>query len=293
MISVIICSVKPERLSNISHNIHATIGVHYELIAVDNRNSGKGISRVYNEAAEIAKYEYLCFVHEDVIFHTKEWGRIIEKLFADNKVSLIGVSGSTYKSSVPGSWVACDKKYYRSNTLQHFDGDGVHQQQLNPFSEKFSDVSVIDGVFMVTRKSVWEKKRFDEHLLKGFHGYDLDFSLSIGLSDRVVVTHEILLEHFSPGSFSRSWLNDILTLHQKWHYFLPRNVTSPGKCDPYSDYIATISLLSHMLRYKGFVRLVITYYCKLLFKYFNFNRFRYTKSVLKYLFFHHTIQQFR
>ena len=48
---------------------------------------------------------------------------------------------------------------------------------LNPFKEKRSSVATLDGVFLATRKEVWKEIQFDEKLIKGFHGYDLDFTL--------------------------------------------------------------------------------------------------------------------
>jgi hypothetical protein len=147
---------------------------------------------------------------------------------------------------------------------------------------------VIDGVLMTTRKNIWNQCRFDEDLLKGFHGYDLDFSFSARKFGKVVVTQELLLEHFSLGSFSMDWLNDSLLLNEKWLSILPIHTEKTNQKDDYSDYIATVSLLSHLLRYHENEKLVIKYYSLLLFKWFVYNRFRFTKTVAKYLLFHQT-----
>ena len=42
---MIICSARPERLQAVTRNIEATIGVEYELIAVD--NSVEGLSLIH------------------------------------------------------------------------------------------------------------------------------------------------------------------------------------------------------------------------------------------------------
>ncbi|MEI7736807.1 MAG: glycosyltransferase, partial [Ferruginibacter sp.] len=143
MISVIICSVNPQYLKAVSENIETTIGVPYELIVTDNRNSRKGICKVYNEAAAKANNELLCFVHEDVRFHTTGWGEILKDLFKEEPVELVGVSGSVYKSKYPGTWAACSREFYRVNTLQHYGH--IKEPVLskcNPFLEKSSEVSV-------------------------------------------------------------------------------------------------------------------------------------------------------
>lgn len=49
MLSIIICSVSPERLEQVTRNIHDTIGVDYEIIAIDNREKQWPIARAYNE----------------------------------------------------------------------------------------------------------------------------------------------------------------------------------------------------------------------------------------------------
>ena len=54
MLSIIICSVSPERLEQVTRNIHDTIGVDYEIIAIDNREKQWPIARAYNEGASRA-----------------------------------------------------------------------------------------------------------------------------------------------------------------------------------------------------------------------------------------------
>ena len=45
MLSIIICSVSPERLEQVTRNIHDTIGVDYEIISIDNRKKQWPIAR--------------------------------------------------------------------------------------------------------------------------------------------------------------------------------------------------------------------------------------------------------
>lgn len=284
MISVIICSVKPELLETVSKNIAATIGVEYELIAINNRISPKGICTVYNEAAVKAVFPFLCFVHEDVCFHTQEWGKVVLEILSIQSNALVGISGTVYKSDIPSSWVDCDQQHYRVNALQHFEGKGVVEQRLNPESKQLSEVAVIDGVFMASRKTTWENNPFDTSLLKGFHGYDLDFSLSLGRFGKVLVSHEILLEHFSAGRFSKEWINDIRLVHRKWKGILPRFKSVSGTRDPFSDYLSASAFLLHLLKQPGRRFEVLKYYCKLIILYRPFNGLRYSKSVFVYLF---------
>lgn len=287
MITVIICSVNPDYLSKLQVNIAATIGVPYELLAIDNRNSNKGICKVYNEAAAAAQYELLCFIHEDVLLHSKDWGLVLADVLSNQLAGVVGVSGTIYKSRYPASWVACRLGYYRINTLQHFrNKPGPVRSVVNPANETESEVVVVDGVFMACRKATWQDNPFDEKMLNGFHGYDLDWSISIGTKFQVVVTHRILLEHFSEGSFTREWINASFALHQKWKSSLPRNLLHRQKSDHLSDYMACSFVLRQLLNRGGSKKNVLRYFLPCLLLYFRYNRFKYTKTVLKYVLFH-------
>ncbi|MBX9782832.1 MAG: glycosyltransferase family protein [Chitinophagaceae bacterium] len=288
MISIIICSVNPGYLKAVSENIKTTIGLPYELLVTDNRNSNKGICKVYNEAAAKAKNDMLCFLHEDVCFHTMNWGQLLITILSDKSVGLVGISGSGYKSAYPGSWTACRKDYYRVNTIQHFKHlKGDVQTKCNPFDETESEVAVIDGVLMAGRKKIWQEHPFDEVMFAGFHGYDLDWSLSVGTNCKVVVTHRILLEHFSEGSYTKEWIASCFAVQRKWKHCLPKNILDPGKTDRVSDYIACSSMLQHLLKTKSSKLLIANYYLQSLVFFFKENRFRFTRVVTRYLLFNH------
>ena len=94
MLSIIICSISPERLQEISQNIHATIGVEHEIIAIDNREKCWSIARAYNEGARQARYPYLFFVHEDVKFHSQDWGTVVAEKLAEPSGTRRVVCGS-------------------------------------------------------------------------------------------------------------------------------------------------------------------------------------------------------
>ncbi len=66
MISIIICSVNQNYLKDVAENISNSIGVEYELLVWDNREAKKGLCEVYNMMAAKARYDYLCFLHEDI-----------------------------------------------------------------------------------------------------------------------------------------------------------------------------------------------------------------------------------
>ena len=77
MVSVIICS-KYENLSeSVRQNIDKTNGVPYEIVCINNTRREYSIFSAYNKGIAQSKYPFLCFVHEDVIFQTENWGKKI------------------------------------------------------------------------------------------------------------------------------------------------------------------------------------------------------------------------
>lgn len=227
MISIVICSINLNQLNRISKNIEETIGVPYELIAIDNRKNPRGICAVYNEGARKAKFEYLCFVHEDVQFNTKGWGDVLASIFKDPTWGLVGLAGAAHKPKLISGWGAQGLKdrMVKINLIQHFKGNKAPELQYeNTAKENIAEVACLDGVFLASKKSILLQTPFDETLLRGFHGYDLDISLAIGQHYKVGVTYEILAEHFSEGTLNSEWLESSLKVHQKWSEHLPKTV---------------------------------------------------------------------
>ena len=230
MISIVVCSRSVEVCDRLTANISDTIGVNHEIVRVDNSRSNLGICKAYNIGASRAKYEYLCFVHEDVQFLTQQWGKNLLHHFRSNeKLGLVGIAGGVYKKRMVGDWAEFENQELdirRMNIVQHYKFNPRPHQTLsvNPLDEILSRVVTLDGVLMCTRKSIWESYRFDENLLKGFHGYDVDFALQIGERYQIGVAHDILLEHFSEGMCDLTWYDDMISVHKKWRKELPVSI---------------------------------------------------------------------
>ena len=231
MISIIICSASTEELKQVSQNIDLTIGVPYEIIGINNSDGKRGICEVYNEGKRKAKYDTLCFMHEDIEIKTENWGVNVLNIFTENKeIGVVGVAGGGYKALAPSGWYCVeynspDKSF--QNVIQGFklkSKTEVHAYH-NPYLQKLSEVVCVDGMWFCARKDILNDKPFDEDMLKGFHGYDVDFCLSIFGKHKIVVTYDILMKHSSEGNFNKEWLNDLLKLHRKWNAHLPMTVT--------------------------------------------------------------------
>nr|MCR4619755.1 glycosyltransferase family protein [Paludibacteraceae bacterium] len=98
MISFIVCSVSKERSEALHQNLLSKIGDSFEFISIDNGVSPRSIASVYNDGASKARGNVLCFVHEDVAFHSGGWGKTIEEKALEENCGVIGFIGSWYKS---------------------------------------------------------------------------------------------------------------------------------------------------------------------------------------------------
>ena len=75
MISIIICNRVTEVDESILINIKECVGdVVYEVISIDNSKNGYDIFQAYNIGVRKAQYPIICFMHDDILFHSYNWG---------------------------------------------------------------------------------------------------------------------------------------------------------------------------------------------------------------------------
>ena len=221
MISIIICSRTATISTKLYENIKSTIGCEYELIVINNFENNYSIFEAYNIGIEKSIGKYLCFIHDDILFHTRNWGLKIKEIFkSDNKIGLIGVAGAKIKTKMPSAWWDCPENKRVVNIIQHVENNKVEKWELGWRENKIEEVAVIDGVFMVGLRN--EKIKFNSENLKGFHNYDLNFSLEYYKKKyKIVVSKEIILEHFSPGIVDDKWLVSALNFDKHYRKLLP------------------------------------------------------------------------
>lgn len=232
MFSVICCSVRPEAAASLRRNIASTIGegVEYEFIAFDNRREHLPIATVYNRCAGRARQPYLCFIHEDAAFLTKDWGRILASQLALPETGVVGFAGSIVKPARLTAWNVCGRDM-RANYVQHMRGRR-HLHHRADGNEGFTPVVTLDGFCLFVRREVWAQTPFDAEACPGFHGYDLDFTLAVAAGGHQnYVCQTVTPEHRSEGNYSEAWLDDLRHLHRKWMPRLPLYVSPVAEAD--------------------------------------------------------------
>lgn len=228
MISIIICSRQPDIADELKKNIATTIGCDYELVVIDNSHNHYSIFSAYNEGVRRAKGDILCFMHEDILFRSNDWGRIGGVYLVDNQqVMLIGVAGCHFLSSYPFYWA--ELPIISEHNLHNDCGKIIECKQEAYYGENgLVDVVAVDGMFFIAKRQIFNFISFDEKTFTGFHAYDMDICMQvIAQGYRVCVTNRILLEHkwsetLSKGKKGYDQLRPNMELFvKKWQNVLP------------------------------------------------------------------------
>lgn len=272
MISIIVCSRNKSLQHRFVNNVFKTVGVEFEFIHIDNSTNTFTIFSAYNTGFKQSKYPYLCFVHEDVLFHTQNWGEKIIAHLQDPETGVIGVAGSDLLPRVPTSWATL--KTVGHNIIQS-DSTGKkpteHIFKPAGYSLSRRETISLDGVFLCIRKNLMPQILFDEKL-KGFHGYDYDFTIqAIVAGYKNYVIYDIQLEHFSGGKTDILYFRNLIHIFKKWEQELPligSNMTADERKNiPKIERKKLYQLTKKMVR-KGFevneIKSEITYYANLI-----------------------------
>ena len=241
MISIIICARTEQLAESLLTNIQETIGVPFELIIIDNTKNELTIFQAYNLGVSKSKYPYLCFMHDDILFHTPDWGKAVCRHFEDTGVGAIGIGGCKYLSYMPGGWWSSG--FYELNIIH---SDKVENtaivETVRKTGENKSEVTAVDGVwFCIPKKLFWDVK-FDEVTFKGFHYYDLDICMQIAAKGyKIYVVFDVLIKHFSRGSINKSWLENALIFQHKWRAKLPASLMKLNRKDQFDLEIKVLS----------------------------------------------------
>ncbi len=239
MISIVICHRSDVFLQKIKDSIQKTIGTPYELIVIDNTVNQYSIFEAYNEGVKKSQFSIICFTHEDILFHTGNWGEKVLAHFNDQSIGMIGVIGGNVFPKSPAPWWSnqllndhlindiqhWSRKIYQSyqQKISEDSNETITRQYNNPTNQNIVDAVVLDGLWFCIRKELFatQKIKFDSETFKGFHSYDSDISLQVKQHMRVCVVFDILIEHFQQGTFNKTWFENTLILNKKWRNILP------------------------------------------------------------------------
>lgn len=222
MISCVVCSRRADISANLKENIASTIGCKYELIVIDNSKKEYSIFSAYNEGIRRAKGNILCFMHEDILYRSRDWGNLLTQTFVDESIGIVGVVGSQYLPNKVTSWWLCGTT--KGQIIQGgIDANKCYATMLDGVKvNDLTDVVVVDGFWFSMNKSFANIVKFDEKIYNSFHCYDLDICMQMLMSNkRVVVRPDILIEHYSMGNVRTSYYQQLELFYNKWQSQLP------------------------------------------------------------------------
>lgn len=218
---IIIYSSNLTKEENIVFEKHVsnTVGTKHRIIGYENFNQ-YSLSEIYNNAIDEHYNKNSIFVmcHNDIIFKTKNWGKVLLRKFNNNEYDIIGVAGTTY---MPDSGRWWDKPEHMEGIVEHTDGDKIWESR---FSKKpiigVKPVVILDGLFISFNPDTIENK-FDEEF-KGFHFYDLGFTFPNYLDGcNIGVTTDIRILHKSIGKTNDEWEENRIQFVDKYKDELP------------------------------------------------------------------------
>lgn len=227
MISIIICSCNTVELAAVEKNIRETIGVPYEIISLDNRENRYTIFSAYNIGIERAKGDIVCFIHEDVIFHTNDWGGYLKRHLLNEEIGIVGVFGAHFMPKcfpVTYWYNPCSGTVLQGtrNKTNVYTVDLLSRYESPQGIKNEVEVAVVDGLWMAGKKDLFRKIQFDDRTYSGFHCYDIDISMqSLKLGKKNIVVNDILIEHKSFGHAHKKFYSALRLWYKKWNDDLP------------------------------------------------------------------------
>jgi len=262
MLSIVVCSKNKTLSKDLVDNIINTVGVEYEIITIDNSENKYSIFTAYNFGFSKSKYKYICFVHEDVFFHSLNWGKKVIAHLQDPDTGIVGLAGGDLVSRVPAVWAG-----FFSTSMNIIQSDRTGKKpskafiQPEDFNHSQRPVILLDGVFLCMRRDLMEIIHFDEKM-KGFHGYDLDISIQSTVKGFVnYVIYDIELEHFSRGKTCAVYYRNLITVFKKWEGSLPlflKDITQKQFTEISKIEVNNLSRLTKKMVRKGFKSSEIT-----------------------------------
>ena len=232
-LSVIICSISPEKAENCVELLRYNSTMEIEAIVVDNRTASKPLAHVYNEAAMQASAPNLLFIHEDVEIRSAGWVEVLIDKLSQSSTGVIGFAGSTIRVPVPSGWDQGAPSCLRAS-LRHIEDGELREVSFGLVEgEIFRPVITLDGLALAVRREVWSRHPFDQTLLQGFHCYDIDFSVAIaqaGYTNYVMYGVDVL--HLSAGSYNAKWVESTIScFRRKWNQIPPLSIATLNNSD--------------------------------------------------------------
>ncbi len=228
MISIIICSKNAVLDGTLLENIRETVGVDYEIVHIDNSKGEYGICGAYNIGVRQSQGDILCFMHEDILYHSHDWGKAVEKHMETNHIGMLGVAGALtvsekYDWRFYGFITHLLQGYQTLTNPPYYYIKGIEWDTNEPLRR----VAIVDGCWFCIKRELFTRDilKFDEKTFPSFHLYDSDMSMQVNMAGLdIYICADIVLEHFSEGMYTPEFQQGLADFLKKWKDHLPLSV---------------------------------------------------------------------
>jgi len=229
-----------------------TVGCEHEYVRIDNSDGRYGLAAAYNEGVRRAKGQVLVFVHDDVYFLEKGWGRRLEERFAgDHGIGLIGVAGAQVLLRHHSGWPLIGPPYTVALVFHEYGFmrfprvDDLRRRWLRwqgrlPYEPYEMEAVVVDGLFVAMPRRLFDSVSWGEETFDGYHFYDADICMQVRRTHRIIVMADLLVKHKrahgdrSHGNVATAWP----AYHQRFATKYREEL--PASCVPLADVLSTV-----------------------------------------------------
>ncbi len=211
MLSVVICSIDREKFGRVAAMYARVLkGVEHEIVGIHDAAS---MSEGYNRGAKRARGDRLLFSHDDVALLAADAGARVTTHF--ERFDVWGVAGATRVAGA--GWVRAGPPHIYGQIAHQAGGAGAYTVCVYSAPRRWvGGIRVVDGVLIGASREAVERVGFDAETFRGFHVYDVDFSLRAHESGlRVGVACDLAPVHFSGGAFDVNWEADAARFEAK------------------------------------------------------------------------------
>lgn len=221
-ITVVVCSrVSQEEKADLIKNIQDTCEHNVHIMFLVN-NGGVSLTNLYQEMLHKSKNDLIVFMHDDIEFLKKGWGKELDRLFTEHEdYGIIGVAGSAEFNS-DAAWWRCKKIY---GQVLHRSGGKSWLTAFSPLlKEDLQEVCVVDGLFFAVDRTRISKE-FDLDF-QGFNFYEISFCLAnfLDKKTKIGVTTNIRIAHSSIGEVKQNWFDNREKLNEKFGKYYPIHI---------------------------------------------------------------------
>ena len=216
-LSVITAHPSSEEVSILRRSLFMNAGKEEMEIVVT--VGAESIAKAYNAGAAKAQGETFLFTHSDVEILTSRamLGGAIHDL-QRKESGVLGIAGTRVLQDTAVWWDSSIKREL-SGACMHTDKNTTWMTTFGHYGR----VVVLDGVFLMMRREVFEKVGpFDEDF-PGWDYYDIDFTLRVHLAGFINSTYPLHILHHSLGNRinNEGWKKNRAQFQKKWTEILP------------------------------------------------------------------------